>query len=361
MYKALELAESGRGHVNPNPMVGAVIVKEGKIIGFGAHEQYGGPHAEINALEHSTEDVAGSTLYVTLEPCSHFGKTPPCVDKIIEKGIKKVIIAMEDPNPLVSGRGIGKLKEKGIEVVSGVLRKESERLNEIFIKYITTGLPFCILKTAMSLDGKIAAYTGDSKWITNELSREYVHQLRHQSSAVMVGIETVLKDDPFLTVRLDKKNTKNPVRVIVDTKGRIPADSKVLNCDETTKTIVATTKLAPDEKIKVIEDKGAIILFTPIKNNQVDLSFLIRALGKRKIDSVLIEGGSTLNAGMLKEGLIDKIIAFIAPKIIGGIDAPTPVGGEGFPRIKDCIMLDRMEILRFKEDLMIEAYTGKSD
>ncbi len=360
MRKALEIAELGRGHVSPNPLVGAIIVKDERIIGRGAHMQYGGPHAEINAMNDATEDVSGATLYVTLEPCSHFGKTPPCVNAIIHQGIKKAVIAMEDPNPLVSGKGINKLREKGVEVIVGVLQEESKKLNEVFIKYITTKMPFCTLKTAMTLDGKIATYTGDSKWITNDSSRQYVHQLRQESSAIMVGIGTVLIDDPLLTVRLDEVLTsKNPIRIVVDTQGRIPLDSKVLNCNENTKTIVVTTPLANHEKIKAIEEKGAEILLAPIKNNKVDLPFLIKSLGERKIDSVLIEGGSTFNYSMLKEGFVDKIITFIAPKIVGGLTAKSPVGGEGIPSIKDCIMLDHMEILRFEEDIMLEAYIRK--
>ena len=360
MRKALELAKLGRGYVSPNPLVGAVIVKDERIIGMGAHMQYGGLHAEINAINDAKEDVSGGALYVTLEPCSHFGKTPPCVDAIIHQGIKKVVIAMEDPNPLVSGKGINKLKENGVEVVVGIMQKESEKLNEVFLKYITTQKPFCTLKTAMTFDGKIATHTGDSKWITNELSRQYVHKLRHQSAAILVGIGTVLKDDPFLTTRLREDVTpKNPIRIVVDTKGNVPLEANVLKCDKETKTIIVTTELASNEKIKKIEQKGAEVLLTPLRDNKVDLPFLIKSLGERKIDSVLIEGGSTLNQSLLQEGLVDKIITFIAPKIVGGVRAKTPVGGEGISFMRDCILLKDMEILRFEEDLMIMAYISK--
>lgn len=359
MTKALELAKLGKGLVNPNPLVGAVIVKEDRVIGEGYHKEYGGPHAEINAFNNAIADVTQAEMYVTLEPCSHYGKTPPCVDEIIKRGIKKVVIAMEDPNPLVSGRGINKLKEHGIEVVVGLLREEAEKTNEVFIKYITSNLPFCTLKTAMTLDGKIAAYTGNSKWITNETSREHVHKLRNEMSSIMVGIGTVVEDNPNLTTRLGHISSRNPTRVIVDTCGRIPLHSNVLECNEKVKTIVAVTEKTDKEKIRIIEQKGAKVIVTPNKNNQVDLSFLMKCLGELKIDSVLVEGGSTLNFSLLQEGLVDKVITFIAPKIIGGHTAKTPVGGQGIPYVKDCIMLSNINVTTYEEDLMIEAYVRK--
>ena len=365
MSRALDLAKLGAGYVNPNPLVGAVIVKDNKIIGEGYHKKYGEAHAEINAFNNATGPVAGATMYVTLEPCSHFGKTSPCVEAIINKGIKKVVVTVEDPNPLVAGRGIKILRESGIKVITGVLEDEAKKLNEIFIKFITTGLPFCGLKTAMTLDGKIATYTGDSRWVTNNKSREYVHRLRHKYSSIMVGIGTVLADDPLLTTRLkdiDGKNPvrgKNPIRIIVDTKGNIPLDAKVLQCDENTKTIVATTESAGDEKIKDIEKTGAEVIITPSKDNRVDLSYLMRSLGEKKIDSILLEGGSSLNYSALKEGIVDKVISFIAPKIIGGGSSKTPVGGDGIPYMKDAISLRDINIHRFEDDVMIEAYVRK--
>lgn len=359
MERAMELAELGRGLTRPNPMVGAVIVKNGKVIGEGYHIKYGGPHAEINAFHDAKEDPLGSELYVTLEPCFHYGKTPPCVDEIIRKAVGKVYIAMEDPNPLVAGKSIEKLKANGIEVQTGILRQEALKLNEVFIKYITTNLPFCTLKTAMTLDGKIATSTGDSRWVTNEASRQYVHRLRHNNSAIMVGIGTVLADDPLLTTRLNDGKGNNPIRVIVDSKGRIPLDSAVLKCNETMKTIVAVSQATDPVKIKRIEQKGAEVLIAPLKKDKVDLTFLVKALGERKIDSLLIEGGSALNFSALKEGIVDKIIAFIAPKIIGGNNAKTPVGGEGISYMKDAMLFNNIGIERFGDDIMIEGYINR--
>ena len=359
MTRALELARLGIGYTKPNPMVGAVLIKNGEIIGEGYHMKYGGPHAEIQAFNNSSSEVSGSTMYVTLEPCSHYGKTPPCAKAIVEKGIKKVVIAMEDPNPEVSGKGIQILRENGIEVVTGVMEEAAKKLNEVFIKYISTKLPFCIMKTAMTLDGKIATYTGDSKWITNEESRKTVHMLRHQVAAIMVGIGTVMTDDPMLTTRLEEKEGKNPVRVIVDTKARIPLNSKVLECNPDRKTIIATTELADKDKIKAIEQMGAQVFIAPLRENQVDLAYLVKILGEHKLDSILLEGGSTLNYSALSQEIVDKIISFIAPKLIGGATAKTPVGGQGISLIRDSILLKDMTIVKSKDDLMIEAYIRK--
>lgn len=361
MKRAVELSKKGIGYASPNPLVGALIVKDSMIIGEGYHEYYGGPHAEINAFRNAKEDVEGATLYVTLEPCSHYGKTPPCANAIVEKKISKVVVGMADPNPLVAGKGIKILKDNGIEVVTGVLENEIKKVNEIFIKYISTKLPFCILKTAMTLDGKIATVTGDSKWITNESSREYVHELRHKVAAIMVGIGTVLSDNPKLTTRLHNKPGKDPHRIIVDTKARIPLDSNVLNLDSKAKTIIVTTNMASEEKLEAIKDKGADVIITPLKNNRVDLNYLMRNLGERGIDSILIEGGSNINYSCLENGIVDKIIAFISPKIIGGATAKTPVGGEGIKYMKDAIALDNTSITKFNEDLMIEGYVRKEE
>lgn len=355
MRRAIELAQKGEGYTKPNPLVGAVIVKDNKIIGEGYHQFYGGPHAEINAFRNALEDVKGGKMYVTLEPCSHYGKTPPCALAIVESGIKEVVIGMKDPNPLVAGRGIRILEEAGIKVTCEVLEEEVKELNEIFIKYISTKLPFVIMKTAMTLDGKIAAHTGDSKWITNELSRKYVHKIRNKVSAIMVGIGTVLADDPMLTTRLEDKEGADPIRVIIDSNGRIPLEAKVLNIDSEAKTIIAVTEKASKEKIKKIESKGAEVLIIPEKNNKVDLKYLMKELGERDIDSILLEGGSTLNYSALNEGIVDKVISFIAPKIIGGEKAKTPVGGEGREYMKDAIALENIKVLRFGEDVVIEG------
>ena len=361
MKRALELAQMGIGCTKPNPLVGAVIVKDGRIIGEGYHQFYGSHHAEINAFMNATEDVRGATMYVTLEPCSHYGKTPPCANAIVEKGIKKVVIGLLDPNPLVAGRGVEILKNNGIETVIGILEQEGKKLNEIFLKYITTKLPFGILKTAMTLDGKIASAIGDSKWITNELSRQYVHELRNRVSGIMVGIGTVLTDNPELTTRLLHCAGVDPVRIIVDSTAKIPLDAKVLNLDSKAKTIIATTEKAEKQKLKHIMGKGADIIVTPLKNNKVDLSYLMQQLGQGVIDSVLIEGGSTLNFSALEEGVVDKVISFISPKIIGGAASKTPVGGEGISHIKNAIQLEDINISRFQEDIMIEGYLRKGE
>ncbi len=356
MKRALQLARKGIGYTNPNPLVGAVIVKDEEVIGEGYHAVYGGPHAEINAFKNANQDVNGAVMYVTLEPCSHYGKTPPCAKAIVEKGIKKVIIAMEDPNPEVAGRGIQILKDHGIEVVVGVLEEESKTLNEIFLKYITTKLPFCILKTAMTLDGKIATRTGDSKWITNEASRHYVHELRHRVAGIMVGIGTVIQDDPFLNTRLKKETGSDPARIIVDTSARVPLDANIFNMTSTAKTIIATTEFAKEEKLRAIEAKGAQIIIMPIRDNRVDLKYLMKELGEKKIDSVLLEGGSELNYSALESGIVDKVNAFIAPKIIGGSEARSPVGGVGRLFMREAISLSNVKWQNFEEDMMIEGY-----
>lgn len=361
MERAIELAKLGIGFTSPNPLVGAVIVKEDKIIGEGYHEIYGGHHAEINTFKNATQDVKGATMYVTLEPCSHYGKTPPCAEAIVKSGISKVIIGMKDPNPLVAGRGIKILKSNGIEVITGVLEDEMKKLNEIFIKYITTKEPFCILKTAMTLDGKIATKTGDSKWITNEESRNYVHEIRHSVSGIMVGIGTILKDNPSLTTRIKDINGKDPIRIIVDTYGRTPLDSKVLNNKSKSKTIIATTEKANPGIINKFKERNAEVLIIPIKNNKVDIKYLIKLLGEKGIDSILLEGGGTLNYSALNEGIIDKVISFIAPKIIGGKDAKTPVEGEGKTYINDCFNLENINLLRFNKDIVIEGYLRKEE
>lgn len=356
MKRAIALSKLGMGYTNPNPLVGAVIVKDGRIIGEGYHAYYGGPHAEINAFENAGEDVRGGVLYVTLEPCSHYGKTPPCAEAIVEKGISKVVIGMKDPNPLVAGKGIDILKDNEIEVITGVLEEEITKVNEIFIHYITTGTPFCILKTAMTLDGKIAAKTGDSKWITGEASRKYVHRLRHRVAAIMVGIGTVLEDDPWLTTRLDEKSGQDPVRVIVDTYARIPPEAKVCNVCSKAKTMIAVTEKADQYRIEALRLKGAEVLVTPVKDGKVDLAYLMKALGERGIDSILLEGGSALNYSALDKGIVNKIMAFIAPKIIGGTCAKTPVGGEGKSYVKDAFLLQDMTVRSFGRDMMIEGY-----
>jgi len=304
MERALELAQMGCGFTNPNPLVGAVIVKEGRIIGEGYHQVYGSHHAEVNAFINATEDVSGATMYVTLEPCSHFGKTPPCANAIVENKIKKVIIGLIDPNPLVAGKGIKILEENGIEVVTGMLEDEGKKLNEIFLKYITTKMPFCIMKTTMSLESKIASDTGDSNLVT----REYGSQFRPCVASIMQDIETVFSDKVLLNSRFKSGICSNPVSIIVDSDGEIPLDSKVLKPKSQAKIIIATTEKADKAKIKALEEKGVKVITTPLKNGGVDLMFLMKILAERKIDSVFIEGGSQLKYSALEQGIVDKVI-----------------------------------------------------
>ena len=372
MKRALELAKFGEGHTAPNPLVGAVIVKDGQIIGEGWHALYGGPHAEIMAFQSLKGSAEGATLYVTLEPCSHFGKTPPCVDAIIAHKISKVVVAMLDPNPLVSGRGIQKLIEHGITVKTGVLESESADLNEPFLKFITTGCPLVVVKTAMTLDGKLASATGDSKWISNAASRQLVHKMRNKYNGIMVGIGTVLADDPNLTTRLVMNiedgaadtihKASDPHRIIVDTHARTPLTAKVLNLpDSKAMTIIATTELAPRQNRLALEAKGAIVLTLPSKEGHVDLKSLMTKLGEMKIDSVLVEGGSELNFSLFNEQLVDRVFAFIAPKIIGGRNAKTPVAGEGIALMHDAIQLENVKVSMIESDILIEATVKKED
>lgn len=354
MRRALELAQMGQGWTNPNPMVGAVIVKDGRIIAEGYHEKFGEAHAEINAFRNATEPVEGATLYVTLEPCSHYGKTPPCAQAILEKGIKNVVVAMEDPNPLVAGKGIRILREGGVAVETGVLEEDARILNRVFLKYITTKRPYVLMKTAMSLDGKIACHTGDSQWISNKASRTYVHTLRAQLPAIMVGIGTVLADDPLLTCRRETPS-RQPIRIIVDSSLRIPLDAAILNDDCGDRTWIATVEGQNPETIKLLEERGITLLQTREKDKKVDLKHLMELLGQRQVDGVLLEGGGTLNFSALQAGIVDQVISFIAPVLIGGRAAPTPVEGEGFSSLAQAIALENIQVRRFDDDLMVEG------
>ncbi len=358
MRQAIELSKKGYGFVNPNPVVGAVIVKNGKVIGKGYHEYFGGAHAEINALK-NIKNAAGSTLYVTLEPCNHFGKTPPCTERIIKEKITRVVVGMPDPNPLVNGKGIRKLKKAEIQVETGVLKNEIRKLNEVYIKYITSRIPFVVLKTAMTLDGKTATNTGESKWISNETSRKFVHELRHRYSAIMVGVNTVIADDPELTDRSGLLPEKNPVKIIVDSSGRTPAIAKVFKSGDA-KIIVAVTKKAPPDFLKMVNDAGGEVIVCPEKNKRTDLTYLVGKLGERGIDSILLEGGSALNFSVIEEGIVDKVYSFISPKLIGGEKSKTPLGGAGFNKMSQAPRLKFENVTGLDGDIMIESYFVKS-
>lgn len=362
MSVALSLAKKGAGFTNPNPMVGAVIVKDGKIIGQGYHKKYGGPHAEVNAFadaDERGENTKGATIYVTLEPCFHYGKTPPCVDLVLKKEVSRVVIGTLDPNPLVAGQSVTKMEKAGIAVVSGVLKEECLKLNEIFFQYVTTKKPFIFLKSALSLDGKIATVTGESQWISCEESRREVHELRGLYASIMVGIGTVLADNPSLTCRLEGK--KSPIRIIVDSSLQTPLDANVLKNQDIAKTIIATTSKskADKEKKKQIEAMGVEVLVVDEKDGHVDLDKLQQAISERKIDSVLLEGGADLAFGAIKAGIVDKVRYYIAPMMLGGQQSKAALGGEGFEHLSDAFLLENVTTRKIGQDICIEGYRRK--
>lgn len=352
MRRALELARKGRGYTSPNPMVGCVVVKEGKIITEGYHEKYGAFHAERNALTRCEEDVTGAELYVTLEPCCHHGKTPPCTDIILERGIGKVYVGSMDPNPKVAGKGVQILRDHGIEVETGLLEKECLALNEIFFHYITTGMPFVAMKYAMTLDGKIAAHTGDSKWVTGEEARQHVHMLRKQYRAILVGIGTVLADDPMLNCRIGEN--VDPVRIVCDSKLRLPLTSQLVKTAKEIPTIAAYAT-ADREKEESLRQAGVELIHAE-RDGQVDFEALMKELGQRGIDSVLIEGGGAIHGTVLTSGLAKKVYCYVAPKLIGGRDARSPVEGDGFAQMKEALPVTELEIRQLGEDICISGY-----
>lgn len=360
MELAIELAKKGVGYVNPNPMVGAVIVKDGHIIGQGYHERCGELHAERNAFKNLTEPADGATIYVTLEPCCHYGKTPPCTEAIIENKIKRVVIGSRDPNPLVSGKGAKILREHGIEVIEDFMREECDKLNPVFFKYIKSKKPYICLKYAMTIDGKIACYTGESKWITGQGARMAVQHMRHRYMAIMAGIGTVLADDPMLNVRVD--GLKSPVRVIVDSKLRIPLDCNIVKTADSIRTIIATAVDASGEtasaseladKIKKLKENKVELVTLADKAGRVDLKALLDWLGSEKIDSVLVEGGGTLNESLLRDDLVDRIEAFVAPKVFGGANAKSPVEGLGVETPDQAAQFTIVDTKLIGEDLLI--------
>ena len=359
MHRAFELAKKGVGRVNPNPLVGAVIVKNDVVIGEGYHEFFGGPHAEVNAFLSANESVEGATMYVTLEPCSHYGKTPPCAEAIVKNKIGKVIIGMLDPNPLVAGRGVKILEENGIEVDFGYLCEELSEMNKSFLKYIQSKTPYVVMKTAMTLDGKIASKTGDSRWVSNEKSRAKVHELRNELAGIMVGVNTVIADDPMLTTRLENGKGKNPIRIVVDSTAKIPLDAKLLNTSDEAKTILAVTGKADPRKVKQVEEKGNQVISVKSVDDRIDLEDLMLKLGEQNIDGILLEGGASLNFSALKAGIVDEVISFVAPKIIGGSQAKSPVGGEGIELMKNAIELDNIEYEQLGQDLMLRGKIKK--
>lgn len=359
MELALELAEQGRGFVSPNPLVGAVIVKDGSIIAKGFHRRFGGPHAEVEALRAAGADVRGSTMYVTLEPCCHHGKTPPCTRAIIDAGIARIVMAMEDPNPVVAGKGRAELEAAGIEVESGLLGERAKKINESFLKFATTGLPFFIAKAAMTLDGKIATRTGDSRWITGDDARNHVHWLRAGVDAVMVGSGTVEADDPLLTTRRAPGNRRDAVRIIVDGDARVSPESRVFGMESPAPTLVAVKTDAPPGRKAALAAAGAQLIEIEPRRGKMDLAKLAKRLGEREITSVMIEGGGGLLAAAFEAGIIDKALFFIAPKIFGGKDAPTPVEGPGAGKVGEAIRFADLSAQKIGEDILIEGYVKR--
>lgn len=359
MRRAIELAKLGTGKVNPNPLVGAVIVKDDKIIAEGFHEEYGSLHAERNAFSklENKEAAKGAVMYVTLEPCCHQGKQPPCTEAIIEHGISKVYVGSNDPNELVAGKGIEQLRNAGIEVETEFLKEECDALNPIFFHYITTKTPYVVMKYAMSLDGKIATHTGHSRWVSGEASRARVHETRNALAGIMVGIGTVLNDDPLLTCRMENGN--NPVRIICDTKLRIPLSSQIVDTANEVPTIVATIPPHPEykrfwnEEKEFLEKNHVKVLVVAEKDGKIDLQNLMKELGRLQIDSILIEGGSALNYSALQEGIVNRIEAYVAPKIFGGVGYFTPVGGEGVEFATDALMTRFVSATPIGEDVLL--------
>jgi diaminohydroxyphosphoribosylaminopyrimidine deaminase / 5-amino-6-(5-phosphoribosylamino)uracil reductase len=357
MEMALTLAKKGEGYTSPNPMVGAVVVKNGNIVGKGYHHFYGGPHAEVYALDDAGNMADGADIYVNLEPCSHYGKTPPCVLKIIQSGIKRVIIGMEDPNPLVSGRGIKMLQDEGIEVIVGVLEKKSRDLNEVFIKHMKSEFPFVKLKIAQTLDGFIATKNGDSKWITNEKSRLYGHKLRHGVDAILVGINTVLKDNPALTTRLPGNKGKDSIRIVLDTRLSISPEARIINQKSEAKTIIVTSNDIDTEKKEILMKKDNVEILSLDLNNKdlIPLKELLKILHKREISSILVEGGSYVNSSFLKEGLVDKIYTFIAPCVLGGNDGISSFSGSGVITMDSVIKLKNVVYKKLGDNILTIA------
>jgi len=360
MEYALSLARLAMGYTSPNPAVGAVVVKDGLAVGMGYTQPAGSEHAEVIALRQADDKARGATMYVTLEPCSHYGRTPPCTQAIIDAGISEVYIALLDPNPLVSGRGAGRLNEGGIKTHIGICQKEAYEINEAYIKHITTGLPFIVAKFAMSLDGKIATKTGDSKWITQEEARKYAHALRYTFDAIMVGVNTVVADNPHLTAKCcggrGGIRKMQPLRLVVDSKGRVPLNAHIFEPPgEVLLAVAAPFDLVKKEKFA---KAGAKVLELPTKGDLVDIVELFKLLGKREIVAVLVEGGGKLLGSLFDHCLVDKVLAFISPIIIGGCEA-TSVGGNGVDIMAKALRLNRVDIKSFGDDVLVSGYVDK--
>ena len=356
MQNALELAAGGAGWVSPNPMVGCVIVQDGEVVGRGYHQRFGGPHAEVHALREAGDRARRSVLYVTLEPCCHTGKTPPCVDAILQARVGRVVAAMRDPNPRVDGGGLSQLKSAGVDVTVDVCEGEARRLNEAFVKYITTRRPFVTSKSAITLDGKIATRSGASRWITGEAARAAGHQLRHANDAILVGLGTVLQDDPQLTTRLPGQRGANPLRIVVDSTLRLAPVAQVVDVAQDRRTLVATTNRAADAKVRALQERGVKVIRLPAcGDGRVNLDALCTVLGERGVASVLAEGGAVLTAALLRQRLIDKMVFFVAPKIIGG-DGISVFGPCEVDTMEQALSLRDLTSRQIGDDVMLQAY-----
>lgn len=352
MNLAIQNAMATKGQTDPNPLVGSVIVNDNRIVGIGAHLKAGEPHAEINALRMAGDKAEGGTIYVTLEPCSHHGRTGPCAEAIVRAGLKKVVVATLDPNPLVAGRGVKILQDAGIEVIIGVCEEQSIKMNEVFNKYIVKNIPFVVMKSASTLDGKIATHSSDSKWITSAEARNDVHQLRNEIGAILVGVNTVLKDNPELTTRIP--NGRNPVRVILDSTLKIPLESKVVT-DQQAETWIFTSQKHSEQKRIELENLG-VKVFVTSDLNRVDLNEMLKILGEHSISSLLVEGGGEVNASFLNQNLVDKVIVYLAPKLIGGKNAPTFLEGTGIDKMGHAIELEEIELTKIGPDYKFIGY-----
>lgn len=353
MREALRMAAYARGHTSPNPLVGAVIVRDGTIIASGWHRAAGEPHAEIHALRMAGELARGATLYVTLEPCAHHGRTGPCAEAVIAAGIARVVMALSDPNPLVAGRGLAMLRAAGIETETGVCEHEARRQNEVFLKWVTTKRPFVTLKTAMTLDGKIASHTGASHWITGEAARARVHIYRDVHDAILVGIGTVLADDPSLTTRLPDRTGRNPLRIVLDSEARTPIDAKLLT-DGAAPTVIAVSERADHRRVNLLHACGVEVV--TLGAERVDIAALLDYLGGREITSLFVEGGGTINWSFLAGGYVDKVHAFIAPMLMGGAAAKSPVGGTGFDSPQTALQLHDVSVEQLGVDILVTGY-----
>ena len=362
MECALSLARLASGYSSPNPAVGAVVVKDGQVVGMGYTQPVGGPHAEVVALAQAGDKARGASLYVTLEPCCHFGRTPPCTQAIIAAGVSEVHVALVDPNPVVSGNGLAELNAAGIKTCVGAHEGEARQINEAYLKFMATGIPFVIAKFAMSLDGKIATRTGDSHWISNEQSRCYVHSVRHTVDAIMIGVNTLITDDPKLTARgcagKSGATAKQPLRIIVDGSGRVPVNARVFR--QPGHTLVAWTEPVNEEKRRQLEDLGAEIVVVPGSEGLVDLEAVLRTVGERPVSTVLLEGGSELLGYAFDHGLVDRVLAFIAPLVIGGSDGRTAVGGMGADTVARALSLERVEVRGFADNVLVSGYVKKA-